>query len=88
VKKYGEGNWSVIANALNVAMGKPDTMGRIGKQCRERYNHHLRPGIRNEPWTEEEEAKLVAAHKIHGNRWSEIARCLEGRSENGVKNRV
>lgn len=37
-------------------------------------------------WTEEEEVALVAAHKVMGNRWSDIARQLPGRTENAVKN--
>lgn len=28
----------------------------------------------------------MAAHMQYGNRWSDIARALEGRSENAVKN--
>ena len=40
------GNWSPIARALNAEMGKSDDLGRIGKQCRERWNHHLMPDIK------------------------------------------
>ncbi|GFR39775.1 hypothetical protein Agub_g260, partial [Astrephomene gubernaculifera] len=86
VKKFGEGNWSPIARALNEATGKTESTGRIGKQCRERWNHHLSPGLRKDPWTPEEEVMVVDAHKRLGNRWSDIARCIPGRSENAVKN--
>eukprot|EP00201_Polytomella_parva_P001821 CAMPEP_0175083868 /NCGR_PEP_ID=MMETSP0052_2-20121109/27662_1 /TAXON_ID=51329 ORGANISM="Polytomella parva, Strain SAG 63-3" /NCGR_SAMPLE_ID=MMETSP0052_2 /ASSEMBLY_ACC=CAM_ASM_000194 /LENGTH=177 /DNA_ID=CAMNT_0016355447 /DNA_START=104 /DNA_END=634 /DNA_ORIENTATION=+ len=86
VKKMGEGNWSPIARALNTSMGKDDSSGRIGKQCRERWNHHLRPDIKKDPWTQDEEAALVIAHRRFGNRWSSIARNIPGRTENGVKN--
>ncbi len=37
VQKFGEGNWSPIARALNEAFGKTEDQGRIGKQCRERW---------------------------------------------------
>ncbi|KAM0825321.1 hypothetical protein ACQ4PT_069638 [Festuca glaucescens] len=37
-------------------------------------------------WTEDDDKVLIEAHKIYGNRWSAIARCLPGRSENSVKN--
>ena len=40
------GHWSPIARALNTEMGKDEASGRIGKQCRERWNHHLMPDIR------------------------------------------
>lgn len=36
----------------------------------------------------QEEDALVEAHKRLGNRWSDIARCLNGRSENAVKVRA
>ncbi|GIL86719.1 hypothetical protein Vretimale_19812 [Volvox reticuliferus] len=86
VDEFGEGNWSVIARHLNAALGKPAESGRIGKQCRERYNHHLRPDIKKDAWTEEEESLLVAAHLRFGNRWSDIAKVIKGRTENAVKN--
>ena len=37
-------------------------------------------------WTEEEESLLVAAHLRYGNRWSDIAKVIRGRTENAVKN--
>ncbi|EFJ45034.1 transcription factor Myb2, partial [Volvox carteri f. nagariensis] len=86
VLEYGEGNWSPIARALNVLMKNPESTGRIGKQCRERWNHHLSPGLRKGPWGPEEEILLADAHRRLGNKWSDIARCIPGRSENAVKN--
>jgi hypothetical protein len=64
VVQHGEGNWSAIARCLNSLFAKGSEEGRIGKQCRERWNHHLRPDIRKDAWTQEEEAQLVAAHKM------------------------
>jgi Myb-like DNA-binding domain len=52
----------------------------------QRWNHHLRPDIRKDAWTHEEEEALVAAHQLYGNRWSDIAKLLVGRTENAVKN--
>ncbi|KAG2547267.1 hypothetical protein PVAP13_9KG076000 [Panicum virgatum] len=79
VEVYGDRKWAAIARHLP---------GRIGKQCRERWTNHLRPEIdkAKNTWTEEDDMNLIEAHKVHGNRWSMIARTLEGRSENSVKN--
>ncbi|GLI60672.1 hypothetical protein VaNZ11_002874 [Volvox africanus] len=86
VNRLGEGQWSPIARELNEIMKKTESTGRIGKQCRERWNHHLSPGLRKDPWTSDEERKLVEAHRLLKNHWSGIARRIPGRSENAVKN--
>ena len=64
--------------------------GRIGKQLRERWENHLRPGIIDTPWTEAEERLFVEAHMVLGNKWAAIGKILWqagwGRTENGTKN--
>ncbi|KAL6569482.1 hypothetical protein OROMI_013996 [Orobanche minor] len=69
--------WAEIAEQLP---------GRMGKQCRERWNNHLNPELNKSAWTKEEEKTLINAHSVYGNKWSEIAKILPGRSENSVKN--
>ncbi|CAN0567016.1 unnamed protein product, partial [Ectocarpus sp. 12 AP-2014] len=59
--------------------------GRTSKQCRERWCHHLDPSINKGAYTEEEDNIIIETQAKLGNRWSQIAARLPGRTENSIK---
>ncbi|XP_022859769.1 transcription factor MYB119-like [Olea europaea var. sylvestris] len=58
VHQFGLRKWVVIAEEM---------VGRVGKQCCERWNNHLCSHIKKDILTDDEERRLIQAHERLGN---------------------
>lgn len=73
----GQKDWSVAAMAVG---------SRSAKQCRERYHQNLKSDLNHDPITPEEGNHILAMVEKHGKKWADIARSMNGRCDNAVKN--
>uniref|UniRef100_A0A7S0RFC0 Uncharacterized protein n=1 Tax=Pyramimonas obovata TaxID=1411642 RepID=A0A7S0RFC0_9CHLO len=78
VEQHGSKKWSLIASKLQT---------KASKQCRRRWQNYLNAVVKKGSWSQEEDDILLRGHELHGNKWTEIAKMVQGRTDNAVKNR-
>ncbi|KMZ61611.1 myb domain protein 15 [Zostera marina] len=78
ILRHGYGNWR--------ALPKQAGLLRCGKSCRLRWVNYLRPDIKRGNFSKEEEDTIIRLHQFLGNKWSDIASKLPGRTDNEIKN--
>ncbi|KAF7112315.1 hypothetical protein RHSIM_RhsimUnG0242100 [Rhododendron simsii] len=78
IRIHGTENWAIIASNFK---------DKTTRQCRRRWYTYLNSDFKKGGWSPEEDVLLCEAQKIFGNRWTEIAKVVSGRTDNAVKNR-
>ena len=76
--KYNQKAWKKVAQFVP---------GRTPKQCRDRWVNYLKPSLKFDPWTDEEDQLLVSLVNTYGTHWTKMIESFPNRSTNSLKNR-
>nr|CAG8582595.1 5486_t:CDS:2 [Entrophospora candida] len=78
VRRNGPRNWKYASDYVK---------NRNPKQCRERWDGHLKPGINKKPFNRKEELEIIRLREREHSRWRDIAKKIgNGRTPNAIKN--
>lgn len=78
ITTFGHGCWSSVPKLAGLQ--------RCGKSCRLRWINYLRPDLKRGTFSQDEENLIIELHAVLGNKWSQIAARLPGRTDNEIKN--
>lgn len=95
-ERYNKGAWKADEDARLVDAMSVDhrswkdiallVQTRNHKQCRQRWELHLRPEVNHNRFTITEDEEIIKLQKELGNQWAEIGRRMQ-RTDNSIKNR-
>eukprot|EP00742_Colponemidia_sp_Colp-10_P008866 GILJ01009629.1.p1 GENE.GILJ01009629.1~~GILJ01009629.1.p1 ORF type:complete len:614 (+),score=66.01 GILJ01009629.1:33-1844(+) len=92
VEMHAHQGWSAVSSEFNKACLNQDIThkDRTGKQCRERWENYLKPGLRKGDYTEPEFVIIMLLQEVENlrNKWAQLKNYLPGRSDNSIKNQA
>lgn len=75
-----------MATSINNSFYNGDFM-RTGRQCRDRWVHHLNPKFCRVQWSMDEDLKILRFVMENGKKWAVLSRIMENRNEDSIRNR-